>query len=47
MIVQCTGPQPKALDASKLSARALDLSYVTRKSKCVFINLKVFHKGCM
>ena len=27
------------LDASKFSARALDLSYFTRKSKCAFINL--------
>ena len=40
MLVQCTRPcGPRALDASKFSARALDLSYFTRKSKCAFINL--------
>ena len=32
MLVQCTRPcGPRALDASKFSARALDLSYFTRK----------------
>ena len=30
---------PRALDTSKFSARALDLSYSTQKSKCAFINL--------
>ena len=40
MLVQCTRPcGPWALNASKFSARALDLSYFTRKSKCTFINL--------
>ena len=40
MLVQCTRPcGPQALDASKFSARALDLSYFYRKSKCAFINL--------
>ena len=35
MLVQCSRPcGPRALDASKFSARALDLSYFTRKSKC-------------
>ena len=30
---------PRASDASKFSARALDLSYFTQKSQCIFINL--------
>ena len=45
MLVQCTRPcGPRALDTSKFSARALDLSYCTRKSKCAFINLYIIIK---
>ena len=39
--VQCTRPcGPQALDTSKFSARALDLSYFTCQNKCTFINLR-------
>ena len=39
MLVQCTRTSfSLALEVSKFSARALDLSYFTRKSKCAFIN---------
>ena len=44
MLVQCTRPYgPRALDASKFSTRALDLSYFTRKINANLLTFKQYN----